>query len=156
MLLGIVAYFLSGRSKVSLTSKLVNDIYFVIVTLTSVGYGDIVPHTTIAKIMISLYILVGFWMWGILINHLMDDELEQLRTRLVKWCDNSPYKNFNNHKVMIYLTIGVIFCFIIIGAFRSYFLETMSVIDSFYLSVVSISTVDYEDYSFDGRVFEFI
>ncbi|KAE9584640.1 putative potassium channel domain-containing protein [Lupinus albus] len=133
MLLGIVAYFLSDHSKVSPTSKLVNGVYFVIVTLTSVGYGDIVPHTTFTKIMTNLYILVGFWMWDILINYLMDDELEQLRTRLVKWCDNSPYKNFNNQKVRIYLTIGVIFCFIIVGASRAYFLETMSVIDSFYL-----------------------
>ncbi|KAF1865840.1 hypothetical protein Lal_00031754 [Lupinus albus] len=156
MLLGIVAYFLNDRSKVSPLSKLVNGVYFVIVTLTSVGYGDIVPHTTLTKIMTSLYILIGFWMWNILVNHLMDYELEKLRTRLVRWCDNSPYKDFNNQKVRIYITIGVIFSFIIVGAFGAYFLETMSVVDSFYLSIVSISTVGYGDYSFEtkaGRVF---
>ena len=35
-------------------------IYWAIVTMTTVGYGDIVPHTTIGKMLSALLILVGY------------------------------------------------------------------------------------------------
>lgn len=36
------------------------SIYWAIVTMTTVGYGDIVPHTTIGKMLSALLILVGY------------------------------------------------------------------------------------------------
>lgn len=37
----------------------VNAYYFSVVTLTTVGYGDIVPHTNFGKIFTTFYIFVG-------------------------------------------------------------------------------------------------
>jgi len=37
----------------------VNAYYFCVVTLTTVGYGDIVPKTNAGKIFTTFYILVG-------------------------------------------------------------------------------------------------
>ena len=42
----------------------VDSFYFTIITLATVGYGDITPQTEIGKIFTSLYVLVGI---GILI-----------------------------------------------------------------------------------------
>jgi voltage-gated potassium channel len=36
-----------------------NAYYFSIVTLTTVGYGDIVPHTAAGKIFTTIYLLIG-------------------------------------------------------------------------------------------------
>ncbi|HRX79298.1 MAG: ion transporter [Planctomycetaceae bacterium] len=36
------------------------SIYWAIVTMTTVGYGDIVPHTTLGKLLSALLILVGY------------------------------------------------------------------------------------------------
>lgn len=35
-------------------------LYFVIITLASVGYGDIVPHTTVGRIFTVFFVIVGF------------------------------------------------------------------------------------------------
>lgn len=45
-----------------------NYIYFSIITLTSLGFGDITPHTVIAKIFVSFEVFFGFIMLGIFIS----------------------------------------------------------------------------------------
>lgn len=42
----------------------VDSFYFTIVTLTTVGYGDIAPQTTAGKVFTMLYLLIGI---GILV-----------------------------------------------------------------------------------------
>jgi voltage-gated potassium channel Kch len=37
----------------------VNAYYFSVVTLATVGYGDLTPHTTLGKIFTTFYILTG-------------------------------------------------------------------------------------------------
>ncbi|OIV96255.1 hypothetical protein TanjilG_14932 [Lupinus angustifolius] len=151
MILGVLVYCLSSN-----TSTLINDIYVVVVTLTSVRYGDIVPQITFAKLTTSIYILVGFGMWATFLNHLIDEELQKLRTGFLVWCSTSRYQYFNTKEVRVCVAIGIVWCLILVGALGAHILETMSVIVSFYLSLVSISTVGYGDYSFktkSGRVF---
>jgi hypothetical protein len=43
-------------------------IYFSIVTLTSLGFGDIIPHTFIGKVVVSVEVFFGFIMLGIFIS----------------------------------------------------------------------------------------
>ena len=42
--------------------------YFSIVTLTSLGFGDLVPHTFIGKMLVSVEVFFGFIMLGIFIS----------------------------------------------------------------------------------------
>lgn len=37
----------------------IDALYFCTVTLTTIGYGDIVPHTTAGKLFTVLYVFVG-------------------------------------------------------------------------------------------------
>jgi hypothetical protein len=42
--------------------------YFSIVTLTSLGFGDIIPHTFVGKLFVSIEVFFGFIMLGIFIS----------------------------------------------------------------------------------------
>ena len=45
----------------------IDSMYFCITTLTTVGYGDLYPHTDIGKIFTSIYLLMGI---GILLGYI--------------------------------------------------------------------------------------
>jgi len=53
-----------------ITEKLswVNAVYFCIVTLATVGYGDITPKTDAGKLFTCFYILIGVGIIGALVN----------------------------------------------------------------------------------------
>ncbi len=44
--------------------SLVNAVYFCVVTLGTVGYGDITPTTDVGKIFTTVYIIVGLSILG--------------------------------------------------------------------------------------------
>lgn len=46
----------------------VDAFYFCIVTLATVGYGDLVPKTTVGKLFTTAYIVVGIAILGAFIN----------------------------------------------------------------------------------------
>lgn len=74
-----VIYFLSELNEKFLkdtngnnVTKLVDIVYYVIMTYTSVGYGDIFPNTMLAKIMSCIIGLTGFIMSIYLVSHLIE------------------------------------------------------------------------------------
>lgn len=54
-------------------------VYFSIITLTSVGYGDISPQTDIGKVFTSVYILVGIGIIFGFINAVYKHQLSNIR-----------------------------------------------------------------------------
>lgn len=62
--LGIGILFYHVVEKLSL----VDSLYFSVITLTTVGYGDITPHTTIGKIFTVFYVLIGIAIIGAFAN----------------------------------------------------------------------------------------
>ena len=60
---------LPGHSAIQPISRL-NAIYFSFVTWTTVGFGDIVPDTTKAKILVMVESVFGFLMFGLLATQL--------------------------------------------------------------------------------------
>ncbi len=69
--------------------------YFCVVTLATVGYGDLVPHTTIGKLFTTFYIFIGVGIFTLFISH-------TLRRRAQK---NATIRGKSQRKV--YLTAGV-------------------------------------------------
>ncbi|MCA9342665.1 two pore domain potassium channel family protein [Candidatus Saccharibacteria bacterium] len=53
----------------------VDSFYFSVITLTTVGYGDITPHTDAGKIFTSIYVLVGITMLAAIANYLLNSTL---------------------------------------------------------------------------------
>ncbi len=49
----------------------VDSVYFCVITLTTIGYGDIVPTTNAGKIFTSVYVIVGIGIFAAAANYLI-------------------------------------------------------------------------------------
>lgn len=49
-------------------SGIIDALYFSVITMTTLGYGDIFPHTVIARIIVAFECLTGYLMFGIMIG----------------------------------------------------------------------------------------
>ena len=62
----------------------VDAFYFSVVTLTTVGYGDIAPQTDLGKIFTVFYILTGIGIMFAFINNLYTHRVDRFRQRREK------------------------------------------------------------------------
>lgn len=65
LLIGVVFYH-----KVENLSWL-DSLYFCVITLTTIGYGDIVPRTDAGKLFTVFYVLIGISILGAIVNYLL-------------------------------------------------------------------------------------
>ncbi|ERM94595.1 hypothetical protein AMTR_s00011p00085350 [Amborella trichopoda] len=175
--LGVAAYLLVGVTvyiwtkdgfKGNSTYSFVDALYFTMVTLCTIGYGDIVPCTAFTKLFTCLFILVGFGVIDILLTGLVTYVLDRQETVLLSAIDESRCNmmfqtyvvDVKKGRMRIRMKVGlalavVVFC-IAAGAIALHILEGLSWLDSFYLSVTSVTTVGYGDFTFrtlEGRAF---
>lgn len=54
------------------TNDVVDTLYFCIVTMTTVGYGDLVPATTLAKLLSCFFVFTGMAIVGMLLSKAAD------------------------------------------------------------------------------------
>lgn len=78
----------------------VNAIYFCTITLATVGYGDIVPHTDTGKIFTIFYVLIGIGIIATFANLLLKNsrsrqEIRQFRRRKPDTDDGSLHSGIN-------------------------------------------------------------
>lgn len=61
----------------------VDAAYFSVITLTTIGYGDIHPTMTFTKLFTIVYVLIGvglvFYLFTSLAHHLFEDEKKEIR-----------------------------------------------------------------------------
>ncbi len=49
----------------------INSLYFCVITLTTIGYGDIVPKTDLGKLFTTVYVIIGIGIFAAVINYLI-------------------------------------------------------------------------------------
>ncbi|XLU60206.1 hypothetical protein S245_019415 [Arachis hypogaea] len=134
----------------------VDAVYFIVVTLSTIGYGDITPISEAGKVFTMLLALLCPVVSAILESYLKYI-LRELEMCLVeKWEGGMLDCLVVNHKIGYWVKFFLAllagpFVFSI-GAFIVHHLEKMSWLDSFYFSVISITTVGYGNYSFRTTV----
>lgn len=168
---GIVIYLTNGNFKGKATFKPVDALYFIVVTLCTIGYGDIVPDTTFTKLFTCVFILIGFGFVDILLNGLVTYICDRQEAVFLSTMDENRFnamvrtymidkeKGRMRIRIKVCLALGVVIGCLAIGTVTVHFLEDINWVDSFYLSVTSVTTVGYGDYAFTtltGRCFAII
>ncbi|GLJ41398.1 hypothetical protein SUGI_0856890 [Cryptomeria japonica] len=66
------------------TSRLVDALYFTVVTMTSVGYGDLVPNGALPKLLACFFVFSGMALVGLLLSGAADYLVEKQEKLLIK------------------------------------------------------------------------
>ncbi|XP_024928983.1 two-pore potassium channel 3 isoform X2 [Ziziphus jujuba] len=128
VIIGIGIFMVSGSFKGHTTFKPVDALYFTVVTLCTIGQEAVLLSAVDEN---KFNTMVQTYM--------IDKEKGRMRIR-----------------TKVFLALAVVFGCIAIGTVSVHFLEDMNFVDSFYLSVTSVTTVGYGDYAFTtikGRCF---
>ncbi|GAA0166667.1 ion channel [Lithospermum erythrorhizon] len=165
--LGAFCFFLvrdqiDGRKK----NGMLDAIYFCVVTMTTVGYGDLIPRTKFAKFLACIFVFTGMALVGFVLSNAADYILEKQEILFVKAIIHKK-ENGDNHDLMkeieankihykVLTTLGVILFLFLAGIFFLYFFEDLELFDAFYCVCSTVTTLGYGDKSFStktGRLF---
>ncbi|XP_062094470.1 two-pore potassium channel 3-like isoform X2 [Humulus lupulus] len=168
---GVLIYSLNRHNFVANeTHPVVDALYFCIVTMCTIGYGDITPNSAATKLFSVLFVLVGFGFVDILLSGMVSYVLDLQESHLlssVKGVGEKKKENARSYiidfkkgrmriRMKVALALGVVVLCIGLGVGVMHFVERLGWLDSFYLSVMSVTTVGYGDRAFKsmtGRIF---
>ncbi|KAH9627380.1 hypothetical protein KSS87_001219 [Heliosperma pusillum] len=163
---GILIYWFNRHKfTVRETHPVVDALYFCIVTMCTIGYGDITPNSTVTKVFSILFVLVGFGFIDILLSGMVCYVLDLQESYLLKTVKAGKQaksviidvkKGRMRIRMKVGLALGVVVLCIGVGVGVMHVVENLSWVDAFYLSVMSVTTVGYGDRAFtslNGRIF---
>ncbi|KDP37930.1 hypothetical protein JCGZ_04573 [Jatropha curcas] len=166
---GVVIYWFNRENFVANeTHPVVDALYFCIVTMCTIGYGDITPNSTSTKLFSILFVLVGFGFIDILlsgmVSYVLDLQENYLLRNVQRGNDRdaagSVIIDVKKGRMRIRMKVALALCVVVlcigIGVGVMHFVERLGWLDSLYLSVMSVTTVGYGDRAFTslpGRVF---
>ncbi|XP_022714620.1 two pore potassium channel a-like [Durio zibethinus] len=147
------------------TNGILDAIYFCVVTMTTVGYGDLVPHSSLAKILACIYVFTGMALVGLILSKAADYIVEKQEIFFVKAMHMN--KKFNEAEILMEVETNkvkykflmnslLLLVLIIAGISFLLLVEEMEFIDAFYFVCSTITTLGYGDESFStgvGRLF---
>lgn len=143
------------------TNGILDALYFSVVTMTTVGYGDLVPDSTTAKLLASLYVFAGMALVGLILGQAADylvDKQEMLLIRALHLDDQVGPSEIETNKVKYkFLTTFVqLLVLVIVGIMFLMLVESFNFVDALYCVCATITTLGYGDESFsssEGRFF---
>ncbi|CAA7014438.1 unnamed protein product [Microthlaspi erraticum] len=158
--LGVLFFYLNRHSYVAKhTHPVVDGLYFCIVTMCTIGYGDITPDSTVTKMFSVMFVLVGFGFIDILLSGMVSHVLDLQENYLLEAARNDSFdeperkrsyiidvkKGRMRIRLKVGLALGVVLLCVGFGVLIMHFIEEIDWLDSFYLSVMSVTTVGYGD-----------
>ncbi|XP_048446308.1 two-pore potassium channel 1 isoform X2 [Pyrus x bretschneideri] len=164
--LGTVCFYLvRNQLKGEKTNGVVDAVYFCIVTMTTVGYGDLVPNSVLSKLLACAFVFSGMALVGMILSKAADYLVEKQELLLVKALHTSKkvghieiLKDIETNSLRYKcIVVFILLLLLIIGG--TIFLATvekLSLVDSFYCVCCTITTMGYGDKSFStqaGRAF---
>lgn len=172
LLVGLLSFsLLDIELEGTATSSLVDALYFAIVTMTTVGYGDLVPRTAASKLFTCAFVFTGFGLVGVLVsgaaNYLVEKQEMLLVQKIYLRHKRKEHKKQNElavedemHVVAAHWKMFIAGCAVVVhfiaGILALMFWEGLRFIDAFYVVCVTVTTLGYGDRSFltqAGRIF---
>ncbi|XP_057961006.1 two-pore potassium channel 1-like isoform X1 [Malania oleifera] len=166
---GALCFFLiRDQIKGTKTNGVLDALYFCIVTMTTVGYGDLVPNSTLSKLFACIFVFTGMALVGLILSKAADYLVEKQEILLVKAIHlhekvgpTEILKEVENNKAKykFLMVLILLLVFMIVGTIFLCQVEEMKLIDAFYCVCSTITTLGYGDESFStgiGRVFAII
>ncbi|KAF3637991.1 Two pore potassium channel a [Capsicum annuum] len=164
---GAICFFtISDQIEGKKTNGILDAIYLCIVTMTTVGYGDLVPKSTLAKLLACVFVFTGMALVGFVLSKAADSFLERQQILFVKAikmkkdCNSSTEVlkevETNIEKYKFVTTLAILVVLTVLGTIFLCKVEDLSLFDAFYCVCASISTLGYGDKSFStkwGRLF---
>uniref|UniRef100_A0A8I6XFC6 Potassium channel domain-containing protein n=1 Tax=Hordeum vulgare subsp. vulgare TaxID=112509 RepID=A0A8I6XFC6_HORVV len=151
------------------THPIIDALYFCIVTLCTIGYGDITPASPAVKLFAISFVLIGFGFVDILLSGMVSYVLDLQEHLLITAIKNprSARKHRHNYifdikkgrmrvRMKVALALGVVAICVGVGVTVLRKVESMGWLDVVYLAVMSVTTVGYGDHVFrtlHGRLF---
>ncbi|KAE9609527.1 hypothetical protein Lal_00006586 [Lupinus albus] len=158
-------YFTSYQIKGIKTIRFLDAIYFCVVTMTTVGYGDLVPNSSFAKLLACIYVFTGMALVGLILSKAADYIVEKQEVLLVRAINKGRKlglaelsQEVENHKAKYKFMVAAatFIVLMIVGTIFLYFVENLDFMDAFYCVCATITTLGYGDESFStaiGRTF---
>ncbi|XXG84708.1 hypothetical protein AAC387_Pa10g2168 [Persea americana] len=174
LIVGVIIYYFNRHHfSGAETHPIVDALYFSIVTLCTIGYGDIAPLSPFSKAFACIFVLFGFGFLDIALSAVINLVLDEQENTILAGIqaagtgDNLFAKNYIidvekgrvRIRTKVGFALGVVVLCVGAGALVLFFVERFGWIDSFYLSVMSVTTVGYGDKAFrtmGGRLFAVI
>lgn len=166
---GTLCFFLVGdQISGKKTNGIVDALYFSVVTMTTVGYGDLVPNSIGAKLLACAYVFTGMTLGGMILSKAADYIVEKQEILLVKAMYMSKKissseilqeSEANKLKYKFIMTGILLWVLFIVGTLFLTVIEKLVFTDAFYCVCSTITTLGYGDKSFSttaGRVFAVI
>jgi len=166
LLAGTIAFYLAmdhmsgGRTR----SRVVDALYFCVVTMTTVGYGDLVPASDAAKLLACAFAFAGVALVGTFLSKAADYLVEKQEALLFRALhlrragDRRALRDMEANKVRykLYTSAALLAAALVSGTAFLVEVEGMRPVDAFYCVCATVTTLGYGDRSFSsvpGRVF---
>ncbi|KAL6894042.1 hypothetical protein ACP4OV_008140 [Aristida adscensionis] len=162
LLLGVIVFYLvmdqiSGKR----TNRVLDALYFCIVTMTSVGYGDLVPNSDTTKLLACAFVFTGMAIIALFISKSADYLVEKQEVLFFKALlmnmKGSEAKMLremeaNRIKYKFYTAALLLVMAVVAGTVFLWKVEKLSLVDSFYCVCATITTLGYGDKSFSSKL----
>ncbi|KAK4795889.1 hypothetical protein SAY86_028215 [Trapa natans] len=159
----VTFYLVKNQIKGKKTMSLLDAVYFCVVTMTTVGYGDLVPATILTKLLACAFVFSGMALIGLIMSKAADYLVEKQEVLLLKALHLNKKLSPSEMETEIhqarYKCITVLFILALLIVSGTVFLakvEELSFVDAFYCVCSTITTLGYGDQSFStviGRTF---
>jgi len=138
-ILGVVFYrFSEGWS-------VLNCVYFVTISISTVGYGDVTPTHNGSKVFTVFYILTGLVCIFCFFNDAIDAVIDKMEKEAVQRLDNDSTDLKEPHGAKFAISILCILAVLFVGTMFVKYNEGWTFVDSFYWSFITSSTVGFGD-----------
>jgi len=95
IILGTIMYLVESKTPESGFTSIPRSVYWAIVTLTTVGYGDIAPTTSLGQFIASIVMILGYAIiavpTGIVTNELIKSENKKISTQACQSCSKDGH-----------------------------------------------------------------